>query len=124
MGGGGGEEEGEEEEEEEEVGVAARPEAVGASLGLSSSQRLQHSAAMSGGRARLLRAILTSYFAKHAPEGVHKVESLVARVVGGPPTPVEGVGMVGGVLWSEPELFAKLEAKYGARVDMDPQSLE
>ena len=86
--------------------------------------RLQHSAVMSGGRARLLRAILTGYFAKHAPEGMHKVNDLVARVVGGPPSQVDGVGVVGGVLWDEAELFRKLEAKYGKKVDLDPQSLE
>ena len=86
--------------------------------------RLQHSAVMSGGRARLLRAILTGYFAKHAPEGMHKINDLVARVVGGPPSQVDGVGVVGGVLWDEAELFQKLEAKYGKKVDLDPQSLE
>lgn len=80
------------------------------------------SLAMQSGRARLLRHILLAYFRKHVPEGVHKVEDLVARVVGGAPTAVEGVGLVGGVLWSEAELFAKLEAKYGKKVDLDPQS--
>ena len=82
--------------------------------------------AMQSGRARLLRNILTCHFERHVPDGLYKVEDLVARVVGGPPTAVEGSGgtIVGGVLWSEAELFAKLEAKYGKRVALDPHSLE
>ena len=47
------------------------------------------------------------------------MDDLVARVVGGPPSNVGGV-VVGGVLWTETELFAKLEAKYQAPVDLDP----
>ena len=74
---------------------------------------------MRSGRACLLRHILLAYFRAHAPEGVHKVENLVARVVGGPPSEVNGM-VVGGVLWDEATLFGKLEAKYGARVDLDP----
>mmetsp|Transcript_7423 Transcript_7423/g.24700 ORF Transcript_7423/g.24700 Transcript_7423/m.24700 type:complete len:618 (+) Transcript_7423:26-1879(+) len=76
--------------------------------------------AMQSGRAMLLRRILADYFAEHAPDGSHKVENLVARVVGGPPTALDGVGVVGGVLWDEAELFSRLEAKYGAKVDPDP----
>jgi hypothetical protein len=86
--------------------------------------RMHHSAVMQSGRAILLRQILTAYFTKHAPDSVHKVENLVARVVGGPPSALGGVGVVGGVLWDEVELFAKLEAKYGARVDLDPHYVE
>jgi len=74
---------------------------------------------MRSGRACLLRHILLAYFRAHAPECVHKVENLVARVVGGPPSEVNGI-VVGGVLWDEATLFGKLEAKYGARVDLDP----
>ena len=80
------------------------------------------SAVMRSGRACVLRHILLSYFRKHAPGGVSRVETLVARVVGGAPSAVPGVGVVGGVFWTESELFAKLEAKYGAKVDLDPQS--
>jgi hypothetical protein len=83
-------------------------------------RRAHHDPVMHSGRARLLRSILLNFFQKHAPEGLHKVEDLVARVVGGAPTHAGGV-VVGGVLWSEQELFAKLEAKYGAKVDLDPQ---
>lgn len=79
--------------------------------------RMHHSAAMQSGRACRLRRVLTAYFAKHAPDSAHKVENLVARVVGGPPCALDGIGVVGGVLWDEAELFGKLEAKYGARVD-------
>ena len=32
--------------------------------------------------------------------------------------------MVGGVLWTEAELFEKLESKYGERVDLDPHDHE
>ena len=71
-----------------------------------------------------LRRILTDYFAEHAPDGSHEVENLVARVVSGPPTALDGVGVVGGVLWDEAELFSRLEAKYGAKVDPDPQTAE
>ena len=73
---------------------------------------------MQSGRANLLRSLLTAYFSKHVPEGVHKVEDLVARVVGGPPT-MAGGAMVGGAIWTEEELFGKLEAKYGVPVDLD-----
>ena len=45
-----------------------------------------------------------------------KVDNLVARVVGGPPSMVGGV-VLGGVLWAQEDvLFGKLEAKYGAAV--------
>ena len=74
---------------------------------------------MQGGRAMMLRLVLLAYYAANAPEDAYKVESLVARVVGGPPTTVEGGVVVGGVLWSEAELFAKLEAKYGVQVNLD-----
>ena len=53
-----------------------------------------------------------------------QVEDLVARVVGGAPTVTEGGVTVGGVLWTEMELFGKLEAKYGARVDLDPHEYD
>ena len=76
--------------------------------------------AMRTGRANLLRRILTNYFSEHVPNGVHRVEDLVARVVGGPPTSVGGGPMVGGTLWTEQELFQKLEAKYGVKVELDP----
>jgi len=82
----------------------------------------QLSKEMQSGRASLLRQILLNYFRQHAPEGLGKVEDLVARVVGGPPSSVGGV-MVGGVLWSEQELFGKLEAKYKAKVDLDPHGI-
>ena len=85
---------------------------------------VSHSKVMQSGRAKLLRSILQTYFRRHAPEGVHKVEELVARVVGGPPTAIETGAMVGGVLWTEAELFEKLESKYGERVDLDPHDHE
>ena len=86
------------------------------------SSWFQPSKEMQSGRASLLRQILLNYFRQHAPEGLGKVEDLVARVVGGPPSSVGGV-MVGGVLWSEQELFGKLEAKYKAKVDLDPHGI-
>ena len=70
------------------------------------------------GRAKLLRSILTAYFTKHAPEGLARVEDLVARVVRGALLTEDG--RVAG----EAELFEKLEAKYGAKVDLDPQAYE
>lgn len=70
--------------------------------------------AMNSADAQRLRATLTEFYNMYAPDGIHKVEDLVARVVGGPPCEIGGV-TVGGILWSEPELFAKLEAKYGVK---------
>ena len=113
-----------EEEDDDDDDDEAEEEAAAMPPVASAAARLEHAAAMQRGRARLLRHILLCYFQRHAPEGVHKVEALVARVVGGPPTEVEGVGVVGGALWSEAELFTKLEAKYGKRVDLDPHSIE
>ena len=73
---------------------------------------------MQSGRAQLLRHVLRDYYRKVAPVAAEeRVEDLVARVVGGPPSEVGGA-LVGGVLWSEAELFAKLEAKYGAKVEV------
>ena len=74
---------------------------------------------MQSGRAMMLRLVLLSYYAKVAPEKADNVESLVARVVGGPPTMVEGGTAVGGVLWTEAQLFAKLEENYGQQVSLD-----
>jgi hypothetical protein len=72
--------------------------------------------AMQSERATILRATLTQYYALHAPDEIGKVENLVARVVGGPPSDVGGV-VLGGILWAqEEELFGKLKAKYGAEV--------
>ena len=72
---------------------------------------------MQSGRAQLLRHVLTNFYRKHAPADQGKVDDLVARVVGGPPSNVGGA-VVGGILWSEAELFEKLEAKYGAKVEV------
>lgn len=47
------------------------------------------------------------------------METLVARVVGGPPSSVGGM-VLGGVLWSEEELYAKVAAKYGGVVEVLP----
>ena len=75
-------------------------------------------AAMASTRAETLRRALATYFAKvldllaTPEERCEKVENLVARVVGGPPSCVGGM-VLGGVLWSEAELFVKLAAKYG-----------
>ena len=72
-------------------------------------------AAMASTRAETLRRALATFFAKVAltpQERSEKVENLVARVVGGPPSCVGGM-VLGGVLWSEAELFVKLSAKYG-----------
>ena len=66
-------------------------------------------------RADLLRKALLAFYTKQAPAEVEKVENIVARVVGGPPSSIGGM-VVGGVLWDEEELFAKLEAKYGGKV--------
>ena len=74
-------------------------------------------------RAQQLRQVLRDYYTKHAPDNVDKADELVARVVGGPPTSVGGT-VVGGILWTEEELFEKLEAKYGAKVDLDPHISE
>lgn len=73
---------------------------------------------LQSGRAHLLRSVLTQYYKKHAPEALEKIEGVIARVVGGPPSSVGGV-FVGGVLWTEKALFEKLEAKYGAPVEFD-----
>ena len=67
-----------------------------------------HHPAMRSGRARLLRSVLTHFFQKHHEEAVPQVDELVWRVVGD------------GAVWSEQELIAKLEARYGARMDLDP----
>jgi hypothetical protein len=82
---------------------------------------------MQSERAYHLRATLTSYYATHAPAELDerhaddrtrivKVENLVARVVGGPPSNVGGL-VLGGVLWTEAELYAKVAAKYGVAVE-------
>ena len=65
----------------------------------------------------LLRQTLGVYYKQHAPEEIGKVENLVARVVGGPPSEVGGM-VVGGVLWEEEELFGKIESRYGAKVEV------
>ena len=67
-----------------------------------------HHPAMRSGRARLLRSVLTHFFQKHHEEAVPQVNELVWRVVGD------------GAVWSEQELIAKLEARYGAQMDLDP----
>ena len=64
---------------------------------------------------QLLNAAFCAFYTTHAPDNIANVEELVARVVGGPPTSVSGVS-VGGSLWTEEELCAKLEAKYGAKL--------
>ena len=66
-------------------------------------------------REEVLRKTLTTFYGTYAPEEVGKVNNLVQRVVGGPPSEVGGI-VVGGVLWTEEELFAKLEDKYGGKV--------
>mmetsp|Transcript_19823 Transcript_19823/g.29134 ORF Transcript_19823/g.29134 Transcript_19823/m.29134 type:complete len:80 (+) Transcript_19823:2-241(+) len=67
-------------------------------------------------RAQLLRSALTAYYTAHAPDNLDNVEALVSRVVGGPPSLVGGM-ILGGILWTEAELFAKIEAKYGAKFE-------
>ena len=71
--------------------------------------------AMESPNAVQIRAKLLAFYQEHAPEelaqDLHKVDNLLARVVGGPPTNVGGM-MVGGVLWTEAELFEKLVSKY------------
>ena len=67
-----------------------------------------HHPAMRSGRARLLRSVLVHFFQKHHQEAVPQVDELVWRVVGDR------------AVWSEQELIAKLEARYGARMDLDP----
>merc|ERR1712166_1473922 len=57
-------------------------------------------------RADALRQTLTDYYKQHAPEEIAKVENLVARVVGGPPSEVGGM-VVGGVLWEEENSLVK-----------------
>jgi hypothetical protein len=80
--------------------------------------------AMQSARARTLRSTLTAYYLNHIPADEYggtagvasKVDNLVARVVGGPPSAVGGV-MLGGVLWADENiLYSKLEAKYGKKV--------
>lgn len=73
-------------------------------------------AAISSERAQRLTRTLTDYYSAHGPENLENVAALVARVVGGPPSLVGGM-MVGGILWTEEELFAKIEAKYGVKVE-------
>ena len=67
-----------------------------------------HHPAMRTGRARLLRSVLIHFFQKHHQEAVPQVDELVGGVVGDQ------------AVWSEQELIAKLEARYGARMDLDP----
>jgi len=66
-------------------------------------------------RESLLRAALIEFYITYAPDEVGKVGNLVQRVIGGPPTEVGGI-TVGGILWTEEELFGKLEDKYGGKV--------
>jgi len=72
-------------------------------------------AQMETSRAQRLHQTLTAYYTLHCPENLSNVEALVARVVGGPASSVGGV-VVGGVLWTEAELYEKVEAKYGVPV--------
>ncbi len=74
-----------------------------------------HDSAMQTREAIQLRQTLTAYYEQNAPDNLDNVEALVARVVGGPPSAVGGLG-VGGVLWTKRELFDKIEAKYGPAV--------
>ena len=60
-------------------------------------------------------AILESYYKREAPENLDNLEAIVARVYGGPASNVGGM-VIGGVWWTEKELFEKLEAKYGVPV--------
>jgi len=98
--------------EEEPIAGVSSPAAEGvAAAAATEAQR----AAMASTRAETLRRALATFFAKVAltpQERSEKVENLVARVVGGPPSCVGGM-VLGGVLWSEAELFVKLSAKYG-----------
>jgi hypothetical protein len=80
------------------------------------SQSTRQEDKMASPSAEALRRKLQTFYAKYAPDEAAKVENLVARVVGGPPSEVGGM-LVGGVLWSEDELFEKLEAKYGDNVE-------
>ena len=81
--------------------------------GRAAVQQVKRTRCRPGGQ---LRFALAAFYGKYAPDESLKVENLVARVVGGPPSEVGGM-MVGGVLWSEEELFGKLEAKYGGKVE-------
>ncbi len=74
-------------------------------------------AALSSERAQRLTHTLTAYYTAHGPENLGNIPALVARVVGGPHSTVGGM-VVGGKWWSEEELFAKMEAKYGAKVEL------
>jgi len=62
-------------------------------------------------RAESLRQSLQSHYSHYAPTETSKIETLISRVVGGPPSSVAGLTL-GGVLWTEHELFSKIEAKY------------
>eukprot|EP01051_Picozoa_sp_SAG22_P015674 SAG22_NODE_2083_length_3036_cov_7.310861_4_plen_102_part_00 len=95
---------------------ASAPALAAAPAGLQAATDEKHGDAMTTARAERLRATLTAYYATHNTEEISKVEALVARVVGGPPGEVGGM-VIGGVLWSEDELFEKVEAKYGAKVE-------
>jgi hypothetical protein len=93
-----------------------------------------HDKALSGGRAKLLRSILTPYLnkvacpgasaiplpltlagvclfdvrAQHAPDEANNVDAMILRVVGREAD------------LTEEELFEDLEVAYGVRVDLDP----
>mmetsp|Transcript_45087 Transcript_45087/g.75228 ORF Transcript_45087/g.75228 Transcript_45087/m.75228 type:complete len:91 (+) Transcript_45087:131-403(+) len=67
-------------------------------------------------RTAALTRTLTAFYTAHGPENLGNVAVLVARVVGGAPSLVGG-NMVGGILWTEEELFSKIEAKYGVKVE-------
>jgi hypothetical protein len=80
-------------------------------------EQTEELAAISSERAQRLTHTLTAYYTAHGPENLGNIPALVARVVGGPPSVVGGI-VVGGMLWTEEDLFAKMEAKYGAKVEL------
>jgi serine/threonine protein kinase len=79
--------------------------ALNALLKISNDNRLSS-------RGEGLRRTLHDYYSRQAPDELHKVPALVDRVIGGPATTVGGLTL-GGVLWTEEELFEKVAAKYG-----------
>lgn len=72
---------------------------------------------MASDRAQRILRTLTAYYTEHCPDRLDGVQAMVERVVGGPPSDIGGM-VVGGVLWTEEELYAKIQAKYGKPVNI------
>ena len=72
-------------------------------------------------KTKLLTQTLTTFYTKYAPNELindsTKVENLVLRVLGGKASKLAGGMVVGGILWTEEELYSKLEEKYQGKIE-------